>query len=73
MASNQIDRDDANGVSSFGAHGPQRPRTLQGLRRLKMPGAEAPAESARDIPGNDPYNSSGSFDRRKNWERVRKR
>jgi hypothetical protein len=33
--------------------------------------ARAPAvESGR---GFDPYNSSGSFDRRKNWERIRKR
>jgi hypothetical protein len=73
MASNQIDRDDANGFSDFSGHGSQRPRALQGLQRLKLPGADAPAESAHDIPGNDPYNSSGSFDRSKNWERVRKR
>lgn len=32
--------------------------------------APKPSEEAR---GFDPYNSSGSFDRRKNWERVRKR
>ena len=30
--------------------------------------------SARDAGGGfDPYNSSGSFDRKKNWERVGKR
>lgn len=28
---------------------------------------------AQENSGFDPYNSSGSFDRRKNWERVRKR
>jgi hypothetical protein len=26
-----------------------------------------------ETPGFDPYNSSGTFDRRKNWERIRKR
>jgi len=32
-----------------------------------------PTGSGEEAPGFDPYNSSGSFDRRKNWERVRKR
>lgn len=37
----------------------------------------APGEPARkqgnDQPGSDPYNTSGSFDRKKNWARVGKR
>ncbi|HTV97692.1 MAG TPA: hypothetical protein VME42_16950 [Steroidobacteraceae bacterium] len=53
------------------------------LRRAERPAAPAGnalsiAESERerkrkDSAGFDPYNSSGSFDRKKNWERVRKR
>jgi hypothetical protein len=31
------------------------------------------APAATETAGFDPYNSSGSFDRRKNWERIRKR
>jgi hypothetical protein len=30
-------------------------------------------KSVRDERGNDPYNTSGSFDRTKNWARVGKR
>jgi hypothetical protein len=32
-----------------------------------------PPKSARDQRGSDPYNTSGSFDRKKNWARVGKR
>ena len=33
----------------------------------------ASANAAADNPGCDPYNTSGSFDRKKNWTRVGKR
>jgi len=51
-------------------------RELRDARRagraasLEVADGSPPAEEAR---GFDPYNSSGSFDRRKNWERIRKR
>jgi hypothetical protein len=35
--------------------------------------AAAPAKSAILDRGSDPYNTSGSFDRKKNWARVGKR
>ena len=35
--------------------------------------AESPPKAANDTRGFDPYNSSGSFDRKKNWTRVGKR
>jgi len=38
--------------------------------RLKV--AEAPPK-ANEARGVDPYNTSGSFDRKKHWERVGKR
>jgi hypothetical protein len=46
---------------------------VQGLQRLTLQSEDVPSASMRDMQGKDPYNSSGSFDRRKNWERVRKR
>jgi hypothetical protein len=33
----------------------------------------APLKAANDKRGFDPYNTSGSFDRTKNWTRVGKR
>jgi len=33
----------------------------------------APLKAANETRGFDPYNTSGSFDRKKHWERVRKR
>ena len=32
-----------------------------------------PAKAANEARGFDPYNTSGSFDRKKHWERVGKR
>jgi hypothetical protein len=39
--------------------------------RLTLEGA--PRKAANETRGFDPYNSSGSFDRKKNWARVGKR
>ncbi len=65
MSSNLFDRDDANASLNSGRRESQQPRTTHGLQR--------PGEPRHDAGGNDPYNTSGSFDRSKNWERVRKR
>lgn len=35
--------------------------------------AEILPKAANDQPGSDPYNTSGTFDRKKNWARVGKR
>jgi len=35
--------------------------------------ARAPLKAANEQRGFDPYNTSGSFDRKKNWARVGKR
>ena len=51
-------------------------RELREAARAKSTAADAPTKdrAARDAGGGfDPYNSSGSFDRKKNWERVGKR
>lgn len=35
--------------------------------------AEAQRKAANEARGFDPYNTSGSFDRKKNWSRVGRR
>jgi hypothetical protein len=60
--------DDREPKFSFGT------RELREARRVQPPKqAEAAQETAPRAAGFDPYNSSGTFDRRRNWERVGKR
>jgi hypothetical protein len=42
-------------------------------RRPGLSFEEAPRASANAQRSSDPYNTSGSFDRKKNWARVGKR
>jgi hypothetical protein len=51
-----------------------------GVRELRQANAAqklsveiAPPKAANEKRGFDPYNTSGSFDRKKNWARVGKR
>ncbi len=51
-----------------------------GVRELRQSAAQrelrietAPLKAANEKLGFDPYNTSGSFDRKKNWMRVGKR
>ena len=39
----------------------------------KLSVVAAPVKAANEQRGFDPYNTSGSFDRKKNWSRVGKR
>jgi hypothetical protein len=49
-------------------------RELRGARRAQALAVEETSDKGRHTGGGfDPYNSSGSFDRRKHWERVPKR
>jgi hypothetical protein len=56
---------------SFGTRELREARRAQSLTLAEPPpkSAAGPAAGA----GFDPYNTSGSFDRRKHWERVGKR
>jgi hypothetical protein len=47
-------------------------RELREARRTPPPAPNEPPPKPV-VEGFDPYNTSGSFDRRKNWERVGKR
>jgi hypothetical protein len=48
-------------------------KEAQRAQHARTQSAAAAHPAADKACGFDPYNSSGSFDRRKNWERVRKR
>jgi hypothetical protein len=68
MTSDRKTGSDPESTFSFG---------VRELRQANVVGklsiAEAPAKAANEKRGCDPYNTSGSFDRKKNWLRVGKR
>jgi hypothetical protein len=53
------------------SYGVRELRTARATRELSV--AATPPQAAKDVRGVDPYNTSGSFDRKKNWARVGKR
>ena len=59
----------ANPGSASGSRAPGVPRVTKPLS-LDM---DAPKSGNREMRNPDPYNTSGSFDRTKNWARVGKR
>ncbi len=70
MANGNEVENDQDPKFSFGT------RELREARRAQALAIEATSsktKSAHAGGGFDPYNSSGSFDRRKHWERVPKR
>jgi hypothetical protein len=56
---------------SFGTRELREARRAQQLALVEAPCASPKAVATN--AGFDPYNTSGSFDRRKHWERVGKR
>ncbi len=50
--------------------GTRETRQSANKRELQL---AAPHRAGATSQGSDPYNTSGSFDRKKNWERVGKR
>jgi hypothetical protein len=56
--------------SSF-TYGVRELRHASAAQTLRV--ATAPLKAANDQRGVDPYNTSGNFDRKKNWMRVGKR
>ena len=51
--------------------GAREPRQAEKIRGLATP--TTARKPANDTTGGDPYNTSGSFDRKKNWARIGKR
>jgi hypothetical protein len=68
MTNDDKTRNDPESSFSFGVNELRRARAAQELRL-----EPAPVKTAAPKLGGDPYNTSGSFDRKNNWTRVGKR
>ena len=68
MTSDRKTRNDPESTFSFGV---RELRQATVVRELKVD--DAPIKAANEKRGFDPYNTTGSFDRTKNWTRVGKR
>ena len=68
MANDDKSRIDPESAFSFGVSELRRAKTAQELSLESVP-----AKAAAPKLGGDPYNTSGSFDRKNNWKRVGKR
>ena len=68
MESDHKTRNDSELKFSFGVRELRQANLAQELRV-----DAAPPRAANEKRGFDPYNTSGSFDRKKNWMRVGKR
>jgi hypothetical protein len=60
-----------NEAESTFSYGVRELRNATAAREPRL--ATSPPKAANDKRGFDPYNTSGSFDRKKNWMRVGKR
>jgi hypothetical protein len=69
MASDRKTRNDPEADFSFGVRELRAANTAQELTVVD----QVPQKAANQNRGFDPYNTSGSFDRKKNWTRVGKR
>jgi len=69
MASDHKTRNDPETDFSFGVRELRQARAAQKLSVVD----QTPQKAANQNRGFDPYNTSGSFDRKKNWARVGKR
>jgi len=78
MASNHT-REDRDSAFSFGVRELQQAQASArptAPRRVPAPQWETALQAekpGRDDRGSDPYNTSGSFDRSRNWARIGKR
>jgi hypothetical protein len=68
MASDDTIGNDPESTFSYGVRELRQAKAAPELRV-----ASAPLKAANEQRGFDPYNTSGSFDRKKNWARVGKR
>jgi hypothetical protein len=75
MATDHKTRGEPESIFSFGV---RELRQADGAKKLGVAAQElsveiAPLKAANENRGFDPYNTSGSFDRTKNWTRIGKR
>jgi hypothetical protein len=69
MTSEHKTRTDSESTFSYGV---SELRQANAAPKLSVE-SPAPLKAANEQRGFDPYNTSGSFDRKKNWARVGKR
>ena len=69
----QDNRGHADTGSSIGARESRPPRAAQSAQPLQLAKVKGRVKLLREGSGSDPYNTSGSFDRTRNWARVGKR
>ena len=74
MTSNEKDRGEQEAASNVGERRRERRRAEDVARIIRTLALDvgSPPASEQDL-GSDPYNTSGGFDRKKNWTRVGKR
>ena len=65
------DRKTGNDLESTFSFGVSEFRRANAVRELSLD--EAPRRATNEKGGSDPYNTTASFDRKKNWMRVGKR
>ncbi|MGH9560358.1 MAG: hypothetical protein ACRD3S_02790 [Terracidiphilus sp.] len=68
MTTDRKTENDPDSTFSFGVRELRQANVAQ-----KLSVDDAPLKAANEKRGFDPYNTSGSFDRTKNWVRVGKR
>ena len=71
MANDDKPAGDADTKFSFGVRELNQSQAKPAAASLALAGA--PLKAANEARGFDPYNTSGSFDRKKHWTRVGKR
>jgi hypothetical protein len=73
MANDDKSANDRDPKFSFGVRELNEAQTAQRGSRPDLTLESAPRKAANEKRGFDPYNTSGSFDRKKHWTRVGKR
>jgi hypothetical protein len=73
MASGNTSRNETDAGMSSGAPELRQPAAPRSSQPLQLESPIERVKSPRARSGNDPYNTSGSFDRTRNWARVGKR
>jgi hypothetical protein len=73
MANNDEFSDCREAKFSFGVRELEQAEARQKGDARGLSVVSIPGKSANDARGFDPYNTSGNFDRKKNWERVGRR
>jgi hypothetical protein len=68
-----MSRNETDAGTSSGARELRQPGAARSAQPLQLENTNGRVKSPRPSSGNDPYNTSGSFDRTRNWARVGKR